>query len=143
MTRAEAGGLRPLTREECIDLIEHNSLGRLAVTIDGKPMIFPVNYIYDHGAVVVRTAPGKKLDQAPLSSVAFEIDDAEASGRWGWSVVLQGPCFDVTSSLDELSQAARALPLHPWVPGAHEHWLRIPLHDVTGRSFGISTTAES
>jgi nitroimidazol reductase NimA-like FMN-containing flavoprotein (pyridoxamine 5'-phosphate oxidase superfamily) len=138
MSEKNSSELRNLTREECIELLQHNSFGRFAVVIDGRPTIFPVNYSYDHEGLVIRTAPGKKLDQAPLSSVAFEIDDADPTGKWGWSVVVQGPCFDVTSSIDELSEAARSLPLNPWVPGSHEHWLRIPVHEVTGRAFGIA-----
>lgn len=136
MSDAPTSPLQDLSDNECLDLLARHSLGRLALVIDGKPMIYPVNYVLEGESVVIRTAPGAKLDHAPLSAVAFEVDDADPAGAWGWSVVVQGPCFDVSSSVDELSQRVRSLPLHPWVSGAHEHWLRIAIRHLSGRSFG-------
>src|ERR1700736_2244855 len=58
-------------------------------------------------SVVIRTVPGAKLEEAPLTAVAFEIDDADRYGHWAWSVLVQGPAFDITSSADELSEQDR------------------------------------
>ena len=65
--------------------------------------------------------------------VAFAADPA---GRWGWSVVVQGPAFDITDSPDEHSIALRRLPVEPWAPEARSHWLRITATTVQGRRFG-------
>jgi nitroimidazol reductase NimA-like FMN-containing flavoprotein (pyridoxamine 5'-phosphate oxidase superfamily) len=134
----EASGeqLRVLSEEECASLLRGARLGRLAFAVEGHPTIFPVNYIYDGTSVVVRTASGLKLQEAPMRPAAFEIDDAGADGSWGWSVVVHGPCFDASSSIDEVSERLRELPLRPWAPGAREHWLRIVPRQVTGRAFG-------
>lgn len=128
--------LRVLSDEECVDLLKGHHFGRLAFAVDGRATIFPVNYLYDEASVVVRTAPGLKLDEAPLRGAAFEIDDASPDGSWGWSVVVQGPCYDVTSARDHLSERLRQLPLLPWAPGARAHWLRIAADQITGRAFG-------
>lgn len=44
--------LEVLTEEECIRLLQSNSVGRIAFTVDGQPLILPVNYAADQRAVV-------------------------------------------------------------------------------------------
>ncbi|MFI5042241.1 MAG: pyridoxamine 5'-phosphate oxidase family protein, partial [Acidimicrobiales bacterium] len=117
---SEATELRALSEGECADLLRSHRLGRLGVGLEGWPAILPVNYLFDGTSVVIRTAPGAKLDEAPLSTVAFEIDDADRYGHWGWSVLVQGPAFDITSATDEVSEHLRALPVRPWALGARE-----------------------
>src|SRR5947209_4434058 len=117
--------MRVLTDDECETLLRRHRLGRLALRLEGWPAILPVNYIYDGSSIVIRTAPGGKLDDGPLTTVAFEIDDADRFGHWGWSVLARGPLFDITSSSDEVSSRLRTLPVRPWVPGAHDHWLKL------------------
>jgi nitroimidazol reductase NimA-like FMN-containing flavoprotein (pyridoxamine 5'-phosphate oxidase superfamily) len=136
---ADPGGeMRALSEDECASLLRGARLGRLAFAVEGHTTIFPVNFLYDGTSIVVRTAPGFKLDEAPMRAVAFEIDDAGPDGTWGWSVVVQGPCYDVSSSIDEISEHLRELPLRPWAPGAREHWLRIAPRQITGRAFGTT-----
>jgi nitroimidazol reductase NimA-like FMN-containing flavoprotein (pyridoxamine 5'-phosphate oxidase superfamily) len=129
-------GLRVLTYDECVSLLRRRRFGRLALGIQGWPAILPVNYVYDGTSVVIRTAPGAKLDEAPMTAVAFEIDDADRFGHWGWSVLVQGPAFDITTSADQLSEHLRDLPVRPWVPGARDHWLKIAAVRINGRAFG-------
>jgi len=57
-----------------------------------------VNYIFEEPNVVIRTAPGAKLEFAPMTGVAFEVDDAVPGGEWGWSVLVQGPALDITEA---------------------------------------------
>jgi nitroimidazol reductase NimA-like FMN-containing flavoprotein (pyridoxamine 5'-phosphate oxidase superfamily) len=129
-------GLRVLTYDECVTLLRRHRFGRLALGVQGWPAILPVNYLYDGTSVVIRTAPGAKLDEAPMTAVAFEIDDADRFGHWGWSVLVQGPAFDITMSGDELSEHLRDLPVRPWAPGARDHWLKIAAVRISGRAFG-------
>lgn len=129
--------LRILSRQECLEFLGLQRLGRLAFTAGGRAKIFPVNYLFDGNGVVVRTGPGFKLTKAPMQNVAFEIDAAAADGAWGWSVVVEGACFNVTNALDELSTKERELPAHAWAPGEREKWLRIDLARISGRAFGV------
>jgi uncharacterized protein len=131
-----AHDLRALSRDECVELLRRHCFGRLALGIDGWPTILPVNYLYDGTSIVIRTAAGAKLEQAPMTAVAFEIDDADRYGHWGWNVLVQGPAFDITSSTDELSEHLREAPVRPWAPGAREQWLKIAALRVSGRVFG-------
>ena len=69
--------LELLDRAECDRLLETQHVGRLAIVINGQPLIFPVNYAMLDGAVVFRTARGTKLFGAAGHSVAFEIDGTD------------------------------------------------------------------
>ena len=129
-------GVRVLSKEECLALLRSHRLGRLALSVDDQPHIFPVNYLYEETSVVIRTAPGLKLDHGPLRAVAFEIDDASPNGDWGWSVVVLGPCFDLTDTIDKRSERLLELPVRPWAPGAREHCLSVLARHVSGRAFG-------
>src|SRR5947209_5057293 len=107
-------GLEVLDERTCIRLLSTHRFGRIAFAHESWPLILPVNYVYDEPSVVVRTCSGAKLESAPMTAVAFEIDDADPGGRWGWSVVVQGPAFDITDALDGYSERVRALPVEPW-----------------------------
>lgn len=81
-----------IDRRECQELLATERVGRLAVIVEGRPEIFPVNYSLDiAGAVVFETAAGTKLAAALNRPVVFEVDHTTgaASGS-GWSVVVHG-----------------------------------------------------
>lgn len=122
-----------LAAEECRQLLAAHHLGRLAVVVDGKPDVFPVNYRFDGERIAIRTGPGTKLTAANLASVAFEIDGVDEAGRRGWSVVVHGLGYDATDALDPQSELLRTLPVDPWVPAGDVHWLRVEPRAITGR----------
>jgi nitroimidazol reductase NimA-like FMN-containing flavoprotein (pyridoxamine 5'-phosphate oxidase superfamily) len=126
---------------ECLQLLEANNFGRLAVVVDGRPLLFPVNYALEGDAVVFRTAAGTKLGAAALGHVAFEIDHVDQATQTGWSVIVQGVGNDITSTLDQQSQRLRALMVQPWVPGEHGHWVGILAQSVTGRRLRAGNTS--
>lgn len=128
--------LETLTDHECIELLRAHRFGRIAFASEGVPMILPVNYLYSEPCVIIRTGPGTKLASTPQTIVAFEIDGAAEDGAWGWSVVVHGPAFDITDSIDEYSEALRQLPVVADAPGERMHWLKIGAREVTGRRFG-------
>jgi nitroimidazol reductase NimA-like FMN-containing flavoprotein (pyridoxamine 5'-phosphate oxidase superfamily) len=135
-THDRGAALRVLSTDECTDLLRRHQLGRLSLEIDEWPAILPVNYLFDGSAIVIRTAPGGKLANTPISRVAFEIDDADRYGKWGWSVLVQGPAVDITDADDPASTQLRKLPVYPWAPGAKDHSIKIELARISGRSFG-------
>ena len=113
------------------------SSGRLAVAVDGQPLIFPVNYAVCHRVVTFRTARGTKLTFAPSSRVAFEIDEYDALAGVGWSVLVQGVAVDATTALDDVSWTARGASPHPLAPGVKIHRLAIGPTSITGRRFKL------
>jgi nitroimidazol reductase NimA-like FMN-containing flavoprotein (pyridoxamine 5'-phosphate oxidase superfamily) len=86
---------------------------------------------------VFRSARGSKLTALTLSAQAsFEIDDFDAAGRSGWSVIVTGVAEEVTAPIevDRLEQ----LGLSSLAPGPDPHWIRIHTMVVSGRRIGIA-----
>lgn len=126
------GQIRELTRSECFELLEGEHVGRVAVTDDRGPVVFPVNFILDRHTVVFRTEEGTKLAAAIRGSrVCFEVDHADAVARTGWSVIVRGEAAEVTDQA-ELARL-RELPLRAWAQGARDRYVRILPAMLTGR----------
>ncbi|MCL4423370.1 MAG: pyridoxamine 5'-phosphate oxidase family protein [Actinobacteria bacterium] len=131
-----AGGLiEELDETECWALLGSQQVGRLAVSTEEGPAIFPVNYLTDGEAIVFRTDPGTKLLNASLSRVAFEVDKIDEERMEGVSVVVEGDGYDITDAADERSVRMRSLPCRPWVgePGHLSHWVLVNPRSITGR----------
>lgn len=131
-TVGDTVGFEVLGRDECLSLLRHGYLGRLAVVADGGADVFPVNYVVDGDHLVFRTAEGTKLDAACRTTpVAFEVDHSDAMYHGGWSVVVHGRGEEVLRASER--ERLAALPLRPWADGSRDHWIRLPLALVTGR----------
>jgi nitroimidazol reductase NimA-like FMN-containing flavoprotein (pyridoxamine 5'-phosphate oxidase superfamily) len=127
-------GIEVVDREGCLHLLAQQEIGRLAFVIGGSPEILPVNYVLDGDAVVLRTAPGRKLDGALRSPVAFEVDATDRATHAGWSVVVHGHAEEVTRlDREELVRRVAALHVEPWAGGDKPHVLRIVPTSITGR----------
>jgi uncharacterized protein len=123
--------LAELDANECARLLAAHHIGRLAVVVDGQPLVFPVNYAVDGRTVVFRTDPGTKLHAAVGAPVAFEIDGSDNRYHEGWSVLIVGTAEEEhePSRQHELER----LPLGPWCPGSKSHWIRIRPGAISGR----------
>ena len=126
-----------LERDECLSLLAECVVGRLALLVDGRPEILPVNYGVDGDVVVFRTATGTILNQAALSIVAFEVDDFDPADHSGWSVLVQGVAQDIGDAIDRDSERLRTLGLISWAPGGRDRWFRIRPHKITGRRIRV------
>jgi hypothetical protein len=124
-------GLEELDRDECMRLLAHAPLGRLAVVVNGYPLVFPVNFALDGNAVVLRTDRGTKLYGARNGPVAFECDGIDSTYHTGWSVLIHATADEVRNPI-EVARLER-LPLGPWCPGPKPTWLRIPAATISGR----------
>jgi nitroimidazol reductase NimA-like FMN-containing flavoprotein (pyridoxamine 5'-phosphate oxidase superfamily) len=131
-----------LSADESAKLLASEHLGRIAIVVDGQPEIFPVNYAFDEGVVVLRTTHGRKLDRGPLTNAAFEVDRIDHEQRLAWSVVVKGTVQDITTTLDRLSERLRKLVVHPAAPGQRSDWLAIYSHSITGRRFTLPPVGE-
>ncbi len=129
----EAQSLEVLDHSACIELLAHHRfVGRLALIVDGRPIILPVNYIFDHNSVVFCTASGTKLDAVTGGAdVAFEVDDSSPLHHSGWSVLVRGHA-EVITDPGELTRLRHG-PLRPWAKGARANWVRITLEEISGR----------
>jgi nitroimidazol reductase NimA-like FMN-containing flavoprotein (pyridoxamine 5'-phosphate oxidase superfamily) len=124
--------LELLTPAQCWELLAQAQIGRVAVMVDGRPEIYPVNFAVDGESVVFRTDPGSKLRsllQQPETS--FEADALERTLWSGWSVLVKGRALEVTD-VEELERLS-SLALRHWAYGDKSHWVRIAADAVTGR----------
>ncbi|GAA3276072.1 hypothetical protein AAU01_15600 [Paenarthrobacter aurescens] len=136
-TVEEPSEVQILKVHECWRLLRSNSVGRLAVSGGSGPEIFPVNYFPEDGTLILRTAPGTKMDalmgQEP---VALEADGFNSYGTIAWSVVAKG--LPEAIPADDPSQESAAHGLSPWEPGTKDFLFRITPTELTGRRFVIS-----
>ena len=125
-----------LTVSQSWALVRSAPIGRLAVVVDGKPEIFPLNHVVDHGTVVFRTAEGTKLMGTLGKEVAYEVDGVDAGGTVAWSVVIKGEAHEV-ARLHEAVESFE-LPLFPWHQGPKPRIIRIEPSEVHGRRFSVN-----
>lgn len=136
MPSPRSGQLEVLGDQECVKLLKSHDLGRIAlVDKDVRPLIFPINYFFDEGIVVFRTAPGAKLDFAPGAHVCFEIDGCNPVNGMGWSVLVRGIAHDITHPRGMPTARMHYWPVHPMAPGSRQHWIGIWANEITGRRF--------
>jgi hypothetical protein len=128
-------GLDVRTRAECLRLLGTRRVGRLGFLVDDQPMVLPVNYGSENGVVVFRTGEGAKLDGTRKGRVAFEVDDLDADGCAGWSVVVQGFAADITGTDDWFDERLRVLAGPACVPGVADHYVRVTPTQISGRRF--------
>lgn len=117
----------------CLALLREAPFGRLAVIINNRPEIFPVNHAVDRASVVFRTGNGSKLHGALGQPVAFEVDGTDPDTGLAWSVVVAGHAHEVQQLHDVLE--AMELPVTPWESGAKPHFVRIEPGEISGRRF--------
>jgi uncharacterized protein len=121
-------GLEVLTNEECRQLLEARSFGRVVAQMGEAISAFPVYYVVHDGDIVFRTYPGTKLGAAVLRSrVTFEIDDETE----GWSVMAFGPAEEVRD--EGARSAALALLAEKWPEGERDHVVKVHPEVLTGR----------
>ena len=134
--------IEELDRDESLRLISPGGIGRIAYTSRFGPAVLPVNYQFQDGAILFRTAEHSTLDEDLRTGisgadyeVAFEIDEIDMAGQMGWSVLIQGPAHHVTGPERE---AVLASCVEPWAPGSRELLVRIRPSRITGRRITIS-----
>lgn len=130
---AAAAGVAELTMTACWQLVESGSIGRLAVdSYDGRPDVYPVNYLVHSGAIYVRSAPGSKLRSIAVHpACAFEVDGTDDESIW--SVVIRGEAVRLDTDAD--IEASGILELVSWSPTHKHDFVRFTPHTMSGRRF--------
>ena len=135
--RNEATSTKILPAHECWELLRQAPFGRLALSVQAEPDIFPINFVVDHGTIVFRTAEGTKARSSERAAVAFEADgllnDGGNDGSLVWSVVVKGHAATINETPDLMSTVQ--LPLHPWEAGRKDRFMRLIPETISGRAF--------
>ena len=122
-----------LSTAECRDLLETDTVGRVAFVAPGGPRIVPVNFALAGDAIELRTTAYSELARHAVGrQVAFEIDHLDTERRRGWSVVALGLCEWV----DDPGPASEGAEPEPWAGGNRPVRLRLAWSELTGRRVG-------
>ncbi|QCB29109.1 pyridoxamine 5'-phosphate oxidase family protein [Corynebacterium endometrii] len=131
--------INKMAKEESLERLATQELGRLVVRRKDDMDIFPVNYALDGESVYFRTAEGSKLFSVSLNhDVLFEVDHVE--GDKAWSVVIKGEA-EVLKSYQDIEKADE-LPLKPWLPTLKYNYVRINAREISGRYFNLGEEPE-
>lgn len=122
-----------LDEAACRKLLHDVPVGRVAWADDsGRVAILPVNFVLDGDTLVFSTAEGAKLDAIRAGRpLTFEADDLEPALRAAWSVVITGAAELVTDPGE--IERLHGLPLAPWSHSPKPFFVRLALHQITGR----------
>jgi len=132
-TDLDWSGLEILSFDDCWDRLRSAPVARIGFVDQGSPVILPVNIVIDGHGIAFRSAAGSKLAAAVMERpVCVQIDQWDAMGHTGWSVLAKGVAEHV---LDETATAhLDSLPLLPWTrPDVRVEWIRTLVHEVSGR----------
>jgi uncharacterized protein len=128
---------REIASDEALTLLRRGGqqVGRLAITLDREPLVFPLNYAVDGDAIVFRTGVGTKLTGISRSLATFEVDRIDAAGQ-GWAVTLEGLAQEVLDA-DPASLRTRldAMTIDSWPGGDRHHVVRITPYDMRGTAW--------
>jgi nitroimidazol reductase NimA-like FMN-containing flavoprotein (pyridoxamine 5'-phosphate oxidase superfamily) len=126
--------LEILDPDSCLEHLRAERIGRLAVVVDGFPIVLPVNYrlVETSGLtwVALRTRPGNVIDQASMR-VAFEIDGIDSTAHRGWSVLVRGSLQHVDPDAASFRERFDS---EPWLTIERDSWLVIEPFSITGRA---------
>ena len=125
------GGTEIVSDDDCWDMLATQSIGRLAVSLDGQIEIFPVNYGLDGDGIIFRTNAGRKFTWSTEGEVAFEVDSVDERSHYGWSVVIHGTARDISRYDGPQRQGAA----QAW-SGPKDFLVRIAPRSITGRRVG-------
>ncbi len=124
-----------LGEDECWELLGTVQIGRLVAIADGRPDVFPVNFVVGGDRkVYFRSGEGSKLSELAVhAQVAFEAD--LVGERTAWSVVVHGRARILTH-FNEI-QAVEELGPTPWVESPKYNFVEITASEITGRRFAL------
>jgi nitroimidazol reductase NimA-like FMN-containing flavoprotein (pyridoxamine 5'-phosphate oxidase superfamily) len=124
--------LDSLSSDECLQLMTSAAVGRIVYTRQAMPAVELVNFVVDHGEIVIRIDSGGKVAAATRGAVvAFEVDCLDPAGKAGWSVTAIGRSREVNDPED--IGRLRKIGLCSWESGEREHFIRISPEILSGR----------
>ena len=124
---------RAISPARCEELLQSQSVGRLAWQAADGPQILPVTYAWHEGTIIFRTSPyGVLSELIRPTEVALEVDDLDQKTRQGWSVVVQGRAQGVAEP-DQLVKMWTVGGVVPWASGVRNVFIQIAPRKITGR----------
>ena len=117
---------------------ESQQLGRLSVTRQALPIVLPFAFGMVDDSPVFQVGRGAVRDAAANDAVCcFEVDAAEPSWAWAWSVMVIGRITLISDPV--MVRRAGELSLPAWRPDGDVRFVRIEPEIVSGRWHSEST----
>jgi nitroimidazol reductase NimA-like FMN-containing flavoprotein (pyridoxamine 5'-phosphate oxidase superfamily) len=127
------GEFRAITPARCEELLQSQSVGRIAWQAADGLQILPVTYAWHEGTIIFRTSPyGVLSELVRPTDVALEIDELDQDSRRGWSVVVQGRAQGVAEP-DQLVRMWTVGGVVPWAAGVRNVFIQVAPRRVSGR----------
>lgn len=124
--------LMTLTPDECWQRIGTHGIGRVALSAEPSPVVFPVNYTVHGRAIAYRTKFGGAAAAEPGSPISFEADHIDEHMQQGWSVLISGTAEHITDP-DMIRHLSAQPTARPWAGGARYLWIHIEPIQISGR----------
>ncbi|WP_411124072.1 helix-turn-helix domain-containing protein [Streptomyces sp. x-19] len=121
---------------ECRELLSTHGIGRVAVTVDDTPAVFPVNYTVVDDVIAYRTQAGSGPAAAAGHEAALEVDHIDDAFSQGWSVLAVGPAEVVTGFYESRRFEEQAYSA-PWVGSGRYQWIALRPHHLSGRRIRV------
>lgn len=125
-----------LSPQECRQLLETKSVGRIAFRTGNGLRVLPVNYMVRGDRIVFRTAAhGVIARSIRAAEAAFEVDELDEHLRSGWSVLAVGTCRRLEDAEELRRLRQEGVPM-PWAPGERGLYFAVTWRGLSGRRLG-------
>lgn len=131
--------------EETLAFLADKNFGRLAITLDGKPDIFPLNFAIhvnsvDDVVAYIRTSPGNKLFATAAGGyLALETDQVESNTATSAVVYGRGRRVEHRKEL----ALVETLDLEAWVAERKPEVIAIDVERISGRRFILGPSPDT
>jgi nitroimidazol reductase NimA-like FMN-containing flavoprotein (pyridoxamine 5'-phosphate oxidase superfamily) len=128
----------PISRQECSELLQRVSIGRLACSLNDQPYVVPVAFSYEPDCIYIFSTFGKKIEWMRKNpKVCLQAD--EISNRSNWtSVVVTGTYLELNVPQYHTAQREHA---RERLAAQYSEWWRIPLSGARDR--GLLSSMET
>jgi nitroimidazol reductase NimA-like FMN-containing flavoprotein (pyridoxamine 5'-phosphate oxidase superfamily) len=124
--------VRDLTYDECVSVLDHTGLGKVAVSTPMGPRIIAVNYVVVGDSIVFRTSPSSTLGTyARNSTLAFEVGRPTDDEHHASSVVAVGRA-DMVNDPAEMRRIAQIHDPEPWGDSRRSTFFKMPWSTLSG-----------
>lgn len=128
-----------LTTDEIDQVLRSQQVGRLACTVDDRPYVVPINYVYDGASVYACSGAGQKIGvMRRQPNVCFLVDEIKGPSTWK-SVVAHGAFEEIVTDRERLAALAILAPIGVGTvsrraeTGSQVVVFRIRLNELSGR----------
>ena len=121
----------PISQQECSELLQRVSIGRLACSLNDQPYVVPVAFSYEPDCIYIFSTFGKKIEWMRKNpKVCLQADEIGNRSNWT-SVVVTGTYLELNVPQYHTAQREHA---RERLAAQCSEWWRIPLSGARDRA---------